>query len=36
MHRNALREPQIPLDAKTYVQRNVFQHDFCATYTGRT
>jgi hypothetical protein len=28
MHRSALREPQIPLDVKTHVQRNMFQCNF--------
>jgi hypothetical protein len=30
MHRNALLEPQIPLDVKTDVRHNMFQCDFCA------
>jgi hypothetical protein len=35
-HQNALRDPQIALDAKTQVQRNVSRHTFCGMRTGST
>jgi hypothetical protein len=35
-HRNALREVQIPPDAKTKVHYNVSQHYFCGIRTGPT
>jgi hypothetical protein len=35
-HRNALRDVQVPLDAKTNVQRNVPQHNFCGIRTSPT
>jgi hypothetical protein len=34
MHKNALRDLQIPLEAKTEVQRNVSQCIFCKIRTG--
>jgi hypothetical protein len=36
MQQNALRDPQIPTDAKTQLQRNVSWHAFCGIRTGPT
>jgi hypothetical protein len=36
MHRNALRDTQIPPDGKTKVRRKVPQHAFCEIHTGPT
>jgi hypothetical protein len=36
MHLNALRDPQIPLDAKSQVQRSMTQHTFCGNRNGPT